>query len=179
MTLVTVDAVVDIPRHVVVLEIIRVIAAMTSGALEDGVVVRIGVAGRAHIAGIAMAGREWRVLGVVKGGAAPGCGVVAVLAGCRKELRLCRVAGIRGVVVVRLVAPDAGRGQRRVVVVDVAHHASHGRCGMKSSKREGRVVVIKGRARPVRGAVAHVTSRREAHLRVHRIIRIVVVGLMA
>lgn len=154
MTLVTVDAVVDIPRHVVVLEIIRVIAAMTSGALEDGVVVRIGVAGRAHIAGIAMAGREWRVLGVVKGGAAPGCGVVAVLAGCRKELRLCRVAGIRGVVVVRLVAPDAGRGQRRVIVVDVAVGTNARRHGVGAGKGEGRVVVIKRRVGPHRGVVA-------------------------
>lgn len=154
MTLVTVDAVVDIPRHVVVLEIIRVIAAMTSGALEDGVVVRIGVAGRAHIAGIAMAGREWRVLGVVKGGAAPGCGVVAVLAGCRKELRLCRVAGIRGVVVVRLVAPDAGRGQRRVIVVDVAVGTNAGRHDVGAGKGEGRVVVIKRRVGPHRGVVA-------------------------
>jgi len=154
MTLVTVDAVVDIPRHVVVLEIIRVIAAMTSGALEDGVVVRIGVAGRAHIAGIAMAGREWRVLGVAKGGAAPGCGVVAVLAGRGEELRLCRVAGIRGVVVVRLVAPDAGRGQCRVVVVDVAVGTNARRHDVGAGKGEGCVVVIKGRVSPHRGVVA-------------------------
>jgi len=143
MTLVTVDAVVDIPRHVVVLEILRVIAAMTSGALEDGVVVRIGVARRAHIAGIAVAGRERRVLRVVKGGAAPGCRVVAVLAGRWEELRLCRMARIRGVVVVRLVAPDAGRGQRRVIVVDVAVGTNARGHDVGAGKREGRVVVIK------------------------------------
>ena len=136
------------------LEVLRVIAAMTSGALEDGVVVRIGVARRAHVAGIAVAGRERRVLGVVKGGAAPGCGVVAVLAGCRKELRLCRVAGIRGVVVVRLVAPDAGRGQRRVIVVDVAVGTNARRHGVGAGKGEGRVVVIKRRVGPHRGVVA-------------------------
>jgi hypothetical protein len=39
MTLVTVDTVVDIPGHVIVLEVLRVVAAMASGALEDGVVV--------------------------------------------------------------------------------------------------------------------------------------------
>ena len=154
MTLVTVDAVVDVPRHVVVLEIIRVIAAMTSGALEDGIVVRVGVAGRAHIAGVAMAGREWRVLRVVKGGAAPGCGVVAVLAGRGEELRLCRVARIRGVVVVRLVAPDAGCGQRRVIVVDMAVGTNAGRHGMGAGKGEGRGVVTKGRVSPHRGVVA-------------------------
>lgn len=154
MTLVTVDAVVDIPRHVVVLEVVRVIAAMTSSALEDGVVIRIGVARRAHIAGVAVAGRERRVLCVVKGGAAPGCGVVAVLAGCREELRLCRVTGIRGVVVIRLVAADAGRGQRRVIVVDVAVGTNARGHDMGAGKGEGGVVVIKRRVSPHRGVVA-------------------------
>ena len=120
MALVTVDAVVHIPVHVVVLEIIRVIAAMTSGALEDGVVVRIGVAGRAHIAGIAMAGRESCVLRVIEGRTRPGRRVVAGRAGGREELRLRGVAGVGGVVVIGLMAADTGRGQRRVVAVDVA-----------------------------------------------------------
>ena len=154
MTLVTVDAVVDIARHVVVLEVLGVIAAMTSGALEDGVVVRIGVAGRAHIAGVAMAGRERCVLRVVKGGAAPGCGVVAVLAGRGEELRLCRVARIRGVVVIRLVAADARRGQRGVIVVDVAVGTNARRRGVGAGKGEGCGVVIKGRVSPHRGVVA-------------------------
>jgi len=154
MTLVTVDAVVDIPRHVVVLEVVRVIAAMTSSALEDGVVIRIGVARRAHIAGIAVAGRERRVLRVVKGSAAPGCGVVAVLAGRWEELRLCRVPRICGVVVVRLVAADAGRGQRRVIVVDVAVGTNTRRHGVGAGKGEGCGVVIERRISPHRGVVA-------------------------
>lgn len=154
MTLVTVDAVVHIPRHIVVLEVLRVVAAMTAGALEDGVVIRICVARRAHVAGIAMAGGERRVLGMVKGGAAPGCGVVAVLAGRGEELRLCRVAGIRGVVVIRLVATDASRGQRRVVVVDVAVATNARRRGVGTGKGEGGVVVIKRRVSPYRGVVA-------------------------
>ena len=154
MTLVTVDAVVDIPRHVVMLEVLRVITAMTSGALEDGVVVRIGVARRAHVAGIAVAGRERRVLRVIKGGAAPGCSVVAALAGRGEELRLCRVAGIRGVVVIRLVATDARRGQRGVIVVDVAVGTNARRRGVGAGKGEGCVVVIKGRVSPHRGVVA-------------------------
>ena len=153
MTLVTVDAVVDIARHIVVLEVLRVIAAMTSSALEDGVVVRIGVARRAHIAGIAVAGREWRILRVVKAGAAPGRGVVAVLASRREELRLCRMPGICRVVVIRLVAPDARRGQRRVIVVDVAVGTNARRHGVGAGKGEGRVVVIKGRVSPHRGVV--------------------------
>ena len=48
VALITVDAVVDIPRHVVVLEIVRIIAAVAAGALEDGIVIRVDVAGGAH-----------------------------------------------------------------------------------------------------------------------------------
>jgi len=132
------------------------------------------VTSRAHPVGVAVVRRE---VGVIESRSGPGGGCMARSARRREARR--SVIRIRRAVVIRLVAAHACGRQRRVVVVDVAHHASHGRCGMKSSKREGRVVVIKGRARPVRGAVAHVTSRREAHLRVHRIIRIVVVGLMA
>ena len=120
MTLVAVDAVVDISRHIVVLEVIRVIAAMASRALEDGVIVGVDMAGRAHTAGVAVARRKLRVLRMVKGRPRPSCGVVAILASGREELRLRGVAGVRGVVVVGLVTADAGRGQGRVIAVDVA-----------------------------------------------------------
>ena len=53
---------------------------------------------------------ERRVLRVVKRSARPCCRVVAGLAGCREELRLCRVSRIRCVVVIRLMASNAGRG---------------------------------------------------------------------
>ena len=66
MTLVTVDAVVDIPWHVVVLEVVRVVAAMASRALEDGVIVRVDVAGRANSSRIAVIGWEQCVLGMVE-----------------------------------------------------------------------------------------------------------------
>src|SRR5205807_1436286 len=94
----------------------------------------------------------------------PGGGCMARSARRREARR--SVIRIRRAVVVGLVTADARSRQRRVVVVDVAHHASHSRCGMESSKREGRVVVIKGRARPVRGAVALIARSREAGLRV-------------
>ena len=51
VTLITVDAVVDIPVHIRVLEISRIIAAMTARALEHGVVIRVDVAGGTYVAG--------------------------------------------------------------------------------------------------------------------------------
>lgn len=44
MTLVTVDAVVDIPINVRMTEIVGVVAAMASRALEDRIVIRVRVA---------------------------------------------------------------------------------------------------------------------------------------
>jgi len=106
-----------------VLEIVRVVAAMASRALENGVIVRVDVAGRANSARIAVIGWELRVLCMVERGAGPSAGVVAVLARGREELRLCSMARIRGVVVVGLVTTYADRGQGRVIVVDVAIRA--------------------------------------------------------
>lgn len=48
------------------LEVVRVIAAMTTRALEDRVVVRVDMAGGAHSASIAMRSGELGVLGVVE-----------------------------------------------------------------------------------------------------------------
>lgn len=110
VTLVTVDAVVDIPWHVVVLEIVRVVAAMASCALEDGVAVRVDVADRANSARIAVINRELRVLRVIKRRAGPRRRVVTVLAGGREELRLRSMARVRRVVVVSLVTSNADGG---------------------------------------------------------------------
>jgi len=179
MALVTIDAVVDISRHVVVLEVIRVVAAVTSRALEDRVVIGIDVARRAHPASVAVTGRELGVLRMVERGAGPGCRVVAVLAGGGEELRLRRVAGVCGVVVVGLMAADAGRGQRRVVVVDVAVRAGARRHSVRTSQGEGCVAVIKRRISPDIGVVAQLARRRKSRGRVCRIISAGVVLLMA
>ena len=120
VTLITIDAVVDVSRHVLVLEVVCVVAAMAPGALEDGVVVRVDVAGGANIVRATVTRRERRVLGVIKRGAGPGHRVVAGLARGGEELWLRRVARVRRVVVVGLVTANTGRGQGRVVVVDVA-----------------------------------------------------------
>src|SRR5579864_1304591 len=93
---------------------------MTTSALEDGVVVRVDMARSANVIRIAVSGGKWRVLRVIERRSRPGTGVVAVLTGSREELRLRRVPGVCAVVVIRLVATDAGSRQSRVVVVNVA-----------------------------------------------------------
>ena len=62
------------------------------------------------------------------------------------------MSGIRGSGEVRLVAAIASGGQRCVVVVYMACSTGHG--GVGAGQRERRGVVIKGGARPIRGAVA-------------------------
>ena len=131
MALITINAVVDISADIRVVEIGRVIAAMASGALKDGVVVRISVARGAHVIRIAVIRREPRVLRVIERGPGPRRRVVAGRARGREELRLRLVAWVRRVVVVRLMAADAGDGQRRVIVVDVAVRANAWRNQMR------------------------------------------------
>jgi len=120
VALITIDAVVDIPADLRVLEVVGVVAPMAGGALEDGVVIGVGVARRADAVGIAVVHRELRVLRVIERCACPGRGVVTGCTGRREELRLSRVAGVGRVVVVGLVAADAGDWQGCVITVDVA-----------------------------------------------------------
>ena len=155
------------------------LSAMATGALEDGIVVRVGVAGGAHVVGIAVIGRERRVLRVVEGGARPGRRVVTVLARRREELRLRRVSRVRRVVVIGLVAADAGRRQRRVVVVDVAVGAHPRRHRVRAGQGERRGVVVKRGVRPDRRVMAQFAGGREAGRGVRRIGRAGVILLVA
>ena len=92
---------------------------MTARALEYGIVIRIRMACGAHVIGICMTRRKWRVLRVIERSSSPSRCVVAILA-CRwEELRLRFVARICRVVVVRLMAADARCRQSRVVVIDM------------------------------------------------------------
>src|ERR1700758_3487751 len=106
VTLVTVDAVVHVPVYIRVMEVGGIVATVTRGTLKHGVVVRVGVARRAHAVGVAVINRELRVLGVIERRAGPRRRGVARRARSREELRLCRVARIRRVVVIGLVAAD-------------------------------------------------------------------------
>ena len=179
MALIAINTVVDIPADIRVVEIGRVIVAMATGALEDGVVVRINVARGAHVIRIAVSGRELRVLRVIKRGAGPRRGVVAGRARGREELRLRLVAGVRRVVVVRLVAADARDRQRRVIVVDVAVRANPWRHKVRARQGECGVVVVEGGVRPDCGVVAQFARGREAGARVRRIGRARIVLLVA
>ena len=142
--MIAIDAVVDIARDVVVLEILGVIVAVATRALEDGIVVRIDVARRAHAVGIPVIDRELRVLRVIECSPGPGGRVVTGLARGREKLRLRRVTRIGRVVVIGLVATDARDGQRGVVVVDVAIGADARRHRVRSGQRERGVVVVEG-----------------------------------
>lgn len=179
MTLITVNAVVDIPRHIVVLEIVRVVIAVASGALEDGIVIGIDMARGTDIVRVAVTGRERRVLGVIKRCTRPGGGVMAGLARRREKLRLGRVSRIRRVVVIGLVATDAGRGQSRVVIVDMAVRTDARRHRVRTSQGEGGVVVIESGVGPDGRVVAKFARGRETGRRVGGIRRAGVILLVA
>ena len=119
VALIAVDAVVDIAWNVIVLEVIRIVVAVASRALENGVVGGVRMARGAHVIGVAVVCRELGVLPVIERGTRPCRRVVAGLAGGGEELRLRRVSGIGRVVVIGLVAANASGWQGGVVVVDV------------------------------------------------------------
>jgi len=164
MALIAVHAVVHISSDALVV-LIRLGFRVAIGALENRVVIRIRVARRAHAVGVAMVDRERRVLRVIEGRILPVRGVVAVLARRREKLRLGRVPRIRGVVVIALMAADAGRRQRGVVIVDVAVGAGPRGHRVRSRQWKGRVVVIESRIRPGSRVMAKLASRREAGMR--------------
>ena len=169
MALVAIYAVVNISRHSVVLEVIGVISAVATRALKYGIVIRIGMASGAHVVRVAVAGWELCVLCVIEGSAGPSRGVVTILARGREELRLRLVAGIRGVVVVGLVAANAGGWQRRVIVVDVAVGAHPRWRQVRTRQRESRVVVVESGVRPDRRVMAKFARSREASRSMGRI----------
>lgn len=94
MTLITIDAVVNVISHFPVMRV-RLVLGVAARTSEDGVVGRIGMARRAHTICPAMPHREPRV---IKRCSLPRIGVVTRLA-CGWEIG-CRVIGIgRGLVI--------------------------------------------------------------------------------
>ena len=169
MALVTVDAVVHIPVYVRVAEVSSVVAAMAARALEDRVVVRVRMAGRANAIGVAMVDRESRVLRVVERRTSPGRRVMAGRARGREELLLRGMAGIGGVVVIGLMAANTSRRQRGVVAVDVAVGAYPRGCLVRAGQGECRVVVIERGICPDGSVMAEFAGRRESGRRMRRI----------
>ncbi len=179
MALVTVDAVVDVARHVLVAEVSGIIPAMAAGALEYGVVIRVDVAGCTNVIGIAVTGWKWRVLRVIERRIRPRARIVAVLTGSGEELRLRGVARVCAGVVIRLMTADAGGRQSRVVVVYVAVCAFARRHHVRSGQRERGVVVVERRIRPRHRVMAHGACCREAGRGVRGIIGRGVILLVA
>ena len=177
MALVAINAVVHVPVYVRVPKVCCVVVAMASGALEDRIVIRIGVARGANAVGIAMGNGELGVIRVRECRASPGRRGVAGGARSREELRLRGMARIGGVVVVRLMAADAGRRQSSVVAVDVAQRTSRRRVG--SGQRKRGVVVIERGICPDGRVVAEFAGCREAGGCVGRIGRAGVILLVA
>lgn len=66
MALIAVDAVVDVAGNALVAEVIGIVSPVAGRALENRIVVRVGMAGGANAVRIAMVDRELRVLRVVK-----------------------------------------------------------------------------------------------------------------
>lgn len=179
MALVAVNAVVNVARDVVVMEVGRVVVSMAPSALEHRVVIRIRMAGSADVIRVSVTRWELRVLRVIECRSRPRRGVVAGLAGGREELWLRRVSWIRRVVVVRLVAADARCRQGRVVVVDVAIRANAWRYQVRSRQRERCVVVIERGVSPDDRVVTEFAGGRESRRSVRRIVRVAVILLMA
>jgi len=87
-----------------------------------------------------------------------------------------RVGGVRGVVVVGLVAVDARRAGQAVIVVYMALQA--GQRGMKAGESKPRGRVIKRRSTPRRCRVASLAGGGETRCQVRRIIGGIVVVLV-
>ena len=179
MALVAINAVIYVPRNVRMLKIVGVVTTVTCRALEHGVIVRVGMAGGAYVVSASMVGWEWRVLGVVKRRSRPCSRCVTSLARGREELGLRLVARVRGVAVIRLVAPDTRDRQSRVVPVYVAVRALARRHGVRTGQRECRVGVVEGGVGPDCGVVAQLTRGRESRRSMGGIVSARIILLMA
>ena len=138
---------------------VRLVAAVAGRRQRTGVVI-VGVAAGARHCRVRARQRERRVV-VVERRRGPARGRVALRAVRRECGGVGRVRRIRGPVVVRLVAADAGCRQRtRVVIVGVAAGARH--CRVRARQWERCVVVVERRGCPACGVMALRAIRREA-----------------
>ena len=137
------------------------------------------MARRTHTLRVPVRRGERRVLCMVEGGAGPRRRVVAGLACSREELGLGRVSRIGCVVVIGLMATDAGGRQRGVVTIHVAVGARTRRNGMRTGQRKRCVVVVKRGIRPDSSVVAQFAGRRESRCGVGGIGRPCIILLMA
>ena len=173
MALVAIHTVVHIAPHALVPGVgLGLGVAVRTG--KDRVVVGIRVASGAHAVGVAMV--QWPP-GVIERSIRPLDSVVAGRAGSRESggdvVRIVRI------LVVRLVAAIAVRGQVGVVVVYVAVGASARRDGVRAGEREARLVVVKVGIGPFDRVMANLAGLRKASLHVIRVIGVLEVGQVA
>ena len=134
MTLIAICAVVYVPADSMVL-LVGLCLGMAAGAGKDGKIIRVGMAGRAYPVRAAVVGGEVRM---IERRSLPGARVMARLTSRREAGR--RVVRIRGLLIIRLMAPIASSWQGGVVVVHVTVGTRS--LGVRASQREGGVVVI-------------------------------------
>ena len=148
MTLVAIHAAVYIATHVPVIRV-RIRLGVAVRALEDAVVSRIGVTGRAHSVGTAMLhGKP----GVIKRRTQPTRCRMTDRASCWETGR--HVIRIVGSLIVHFVTAEAVGRQGRVVVVHVTVRAEYR--GVLSGQGKARVVVIEDCRAPSSRVVAHI-----------------------
>jgi len=154
------------------LEILQM-AGDAGRAIQTVVIVDVAVGAKPRRHGVQAGQIEARAR-MVKLTVGPQIGVVALFAGQGESRR--RVGhGARRIVVVGLVAGNAGRVRNRVIVVDVAIGARARRNHVIAGKREARAVVVKGRIQPSRRGMALLAGLREVRRRVVRIRRALIV----
>lgn len=154
MALVAIHAVVHVPAHVRVLEIVRVPAPVATRTLENHVVVRIRVAGGTDTVSVAVIHVK---PGVVESCAGPRSSVVASHA-CRcEDGRRGLVDRIRCCSIIRRMAAVAIRRESGVIVVYMATGASH--LHVETRQREGCGAMVEFPVGPQSGVMTQIASR--------------------
>lgn len=148
MAVIAIHTVVDVSTHALML-VVGPRLRMAVRALEDAVVVRIGMAGRTNPVCIAMIDVE---PSVIESGSQPARGRMAGRTARWESRRY--VIRIRRALVVHLVTAIAVGGDSGVVFVHVATCTRHG--GVRTGQRERSVVMVEGGRSPCRRAVAHI-----------------------
>ena|SRR5690242_15400748 len=152
--------------------VVRLMAAIASGRKARIVVVHMAV----RTGDTNVGASKWKRRAVmIERALAPGHGVVADLAGGR-ETQLNVIYRRQGVVVVRLMASDAGSARQAVVVIDMTRRAGHADVRARQGKTRGGMVEC--RARPRGRGMANGAVGRKGRRHMAGVGRALVIGPM-